>query len=97
MLLIFYRHFLEEDPYMHAEVETPLTSSNIQNELMDYIQQHPNAADTAEGIRQWWLIKRVSDYNQDMIQLSLDQLVESHSLRKIKGGNGKEIYSLNKQ
>ena len=82
---------------MHVNVDTPLTTLSIQNELLSYLEDHPNAADTAEGIRQWWLIKRIADYSKDIVEASLDQLVESKTVKKKQSTNGNDIYLLNRQ
>ena len=82
---------------MRVNVDTPLTTLSIQNELLSYLEDHPNAADTAEGIRQWWLIKRIADYSKDIVEASLDQLVESKSVKKKQSTSGNEIYELNRQ
>ena len=82
---------------MYVNFETPLTTRAVQAELLDYIQQHPDAADTAEGIRQWWLIRRIAAYSRDIIQASLDQMVASHALKKQSTRDGEVIYQINKQ
>lgn len=37
---------------MHADTETV---ANIAAEIDRYLEAHPQAADSVEGIRQWWL------------------------------------------
>jgi len=42
--------------------------------LHDYIARHPDAADSIEGIRRWWLPSRVAASAAD-VQAALDCLV----------------------
>ena len=44
-------------------------------EILDYFQTHPNAADTVEGIANWWLPRQRYETTRARIQLALDRLV----------------------
>ncbi|MEN8205161.1 MAG: hypothetical protein ABFS24_04025 [Pseudomonadota bacterium] len=72
------------------------TLSEIQSEVLGYLQQHPNAADTAEGIRQWWLLKRLAMYSQEKVQRALDELRAEHLIESCRMNNGNEVYSLSR-
>ena len=34
--------------------------SAIQTDVLEYLQGHPDAADSADGIRQWWLLAEMA-------------------------------------
>ena len=82
---------------MQTNVEPSLTTSQVEDELLSYLQQHPGSADTAEGIRQWWLIKRIAERSRDIVQASLDQLVATQILKVESSHTGEVLYRLNKQ
>jgi hypothetical protein len=82
---------------MQTTIESLPTSQSIQQELLSYLEEHPNASDTAEGIRQWWLIKRIAEYSQVAVQSSLDQLVAKQALKKRSSSADQVVYVLNKQ
>lgn len=67
---------------------------DIQSEVLAYLDDHPNAADTADGIRQWWLFQRMALYSQDKVLKALDQLKDTGLLEARKLGDGREIFSL---
>ena len=72
------------------------TLSDIQSEVLGYLAEHPNAADTAEGIRQWWLFQRMAKYSQDKVQKALDQLKDAHLIEVRMLGNGHAVFRLSK-
>jgi Fe2+ or Zn2+ uptake regulation protein len=68
--------------------------SEIQGILLGYLEDHPNALDTAAGIQQWWLLRRVSQYSVDRVQHALDQLVEAGFIQAIVMDDGQSAYGL---
>ena len=44
-------------------------------EVLAYLSSHPNAADTLEGITNWWLPRQRYERGRRRIQDTLDQLV----------------------
>lgn len=68
--------------------------SEIQSEVLGYLQEHPNAADTAEGIRQWWLLKRLAMCSQEKVQRALDELRTRHLIESCWMSNGNEVFSM---
>ena len=58
-----------------------------------YVDDHPRAADTAEGIRGWWLApQRQGDSIQD-VETALDYLVERKILSRVLLADGSVIYA----
>jgi hypothetical protein len=47
----------------------------IEDEIVRYWVQRPHAADTIDGIKQWWFPRRPLDAAADEIRLALDRLV----------------------
>ncbi len=68
--------------------------TEIQGLLLGYLEDHPNALDTAAGIQQWWLIRRVSEYSVDRVQRALDQLVEAGFMQTVVLDDGRSAYGL---
>ena len=68
--------------------------SDIQSEILSYLDDHPNAADTAEGIRQWWLFQRMAIYSQDKVFKALEQLKKTGLIEARMLSDGNEVFSL---
>lgn len=43
--------------------------------ILRYLQDHPDAKDTLEGIGQWWLLKEWTERKYQQIEASLSYLV----------------------
>jgi Fe2+ or Zn2+ uptake regulation protein len=75
-----------------------MTTRNLHTEiqalLLGYLEDHPNALDTATGIQQWWLMRRVSQYSVDRVQRALDQLVEAGFIQTVVLDDGRSAYGL---
>ena len=75
-----------------------MSANNLQIEiqaiLLGYLEQHPNALDTAAGIQQWWLLRRVGQYSVDCVQRALDQLVAAGFVQTVVLDDGQSAYGL---
>jgi hypothetical protein len=63
--------------------------------VLAYLAQHPDAADTLDGIVSWWLPKQRYETERQRIEKALDLMVERGQLRcdRLPGGN--VLYALN--
>lgn len=68
------------------------TPPDPRQEIIDYLHAHPSAADTVDGIIQWWLVRQRYETAQDVIQKALDDLVEQGILDCIDTGDDKKIF-----
>jgi len=66
---------------------------DIQAEVLGYLDEHPNAADSVEAIQQWWILQRVARYSRAKIKQALDQLVEAHLVEQKILVDGSEVYA----
>lgn len=53
-----------------------------------YVTAHPNAIDSASGVRAWWLGELEGPMPEEVVQAALDQLCAAGTLeaRKVPGG-----------
>jgi hypothetical protein len=58
-----------------------------------YVNDHPRAADTPEGIRGWWVARQRYDESLDDVQNALDYLVELGRLSRVALPDGAVIYA----
>ena len=57
-----------------------------------YVSDHPQAVDTAEGIRAWWVAPRFYGASPEDVQGALDYLVEFNRMRQIAIAGGSQVY-----
>ena len=55
--------------------------------IMKYLEEHPHAMDTAEGVADWWLPRDRAPANLELTRRALDRLVASRLLVKIGEGD----------
>lgn len=63
-------------------------------EIVDYLRAHPSAADTLEGIVDWWLPHQRFETAKSAIQEALDDLARQGIVEEVTFGNGVRVYRL---
>jgi hypothetical protein len=64
-------------------------------EILLYLIEHPDAKDTAAGIRQWWLATNQGERGSDVVKAVLDLLVARGWLTVRRTISFKRLYGLN--
>lgn len=73
--------------------------SNVQqiaDRIECYLKNHPNAADTIEGIIKWWLPGLEIEVPSLIVQQAINYLVSKSIIKCNPNLNGNKIYSRNK-
>ena len=70
------------------------TPVDPRREIVEYLRAHPSAADTVDGIIQWWLIRQRYETARDVIQRALDDLVEQGVINYIVTDTEKKVFRL---
>ena len=63
--------------------------------ILRYLQEHPRAADTANGILEWWLLKQSISEEQNLVDQALKMLVEKNLILSTTAVDGRKHYCLN--
>jgi hypothetical protein len=58
-----------------------------------HLRAHPNAADTADGIRRWWLTGPMATMPLATIEAALDKMVRNGRMSRIENLSGKAVYT----
>ncbi len=69
---------------------------SVADQIEAYLQGHPHAADTVEGIAQWWLLGLGIGASPSVIQQALDYLVLRSIVRCNVNYGGNKVYSSSK-
>jgi len=74
----------------------PAEKDEIDNLLMrdviHYLELHPNAADTLQGILKWWLKQQHNTINVETLERNLEVLVKNKQLVITTSQSGEKIY-----
>lgn len=65
----------------------------IAEQILKYLEDHPNAADSVKGISDWWLHKQWRMDKSEKIEKALDYLTVQGNIYKTVIPNGDVIYS----
>jgi len=60
--------------------------------ILRYLQEHPRAADTANGILEWWLLKQSISEQQNLVEQALKMLVEKNLILSTTAIDGRKHY-----
>ena len=64
----------------------------IANAIQHYLLNHPNAADSLEGISKWWLAGQQPACSPNKVQEALDYLVEIGVVRRVTTVGVETVY-----
>jgi Fe2+ or Zn2+ uptake regulation protein len=71
--------------------------AQLRDEILKYLGAHPQAADTVEGIANWWLPRQRYEEDIQKVQQALDGLVERGLVAKTTLADGTILYEHLKQ
>jgi Fe2+ or Zn2+ uptake regulation protein len=70
----------------------PPDPSEICLGILRYLQDHPEAADSLDGIASWWLPQSGHSVSIESVQAALVQLVEEHRIARIHLADGRTLF-----
>lgn len=65
----------------------------VANEIIRYLQQHQFAADTLEGISQWWITRQRIEEDKQRVRAALEYLLARQQLHCRQLPDGSILYS----
>ena len=69
--------------------------SQIGNEILAYLAEHPKAQDTLEGIVNWWLLERAIKFQEAQVKKALAELIAKGLILEKKGSDSQIHYRIN--
>ena len=66
--------------------------SEICQGILQYLHDHPEAADSLDGIASWWLPQSGHSVTIESVQAALVQLVEEHRIARIDLADGRTLF-----
>jgi len=78
---------------LHKKKVKSAEPSPLEEKICNYLAAHPQAADTVDGVCQWWLEGSGVYPSRLEVFQALEKLVQSGIVRKSILGDGKEIYA----
>jgi hypothetical protein len=69
----------------------------ISHEILAYLDKHPEAQDTLEGIVDWWLLEQHIERQIEGVREALAELVAQGLVLESKGKNTRVHYRLNRR
>jgi hypothetical protein len=67
--------------------------AGIAHAIERYLAKHPNAADSVEGIRRWWLMRQRYEESAQQVQEALEQLLRAGIINKRVLSDGQVLYT----
>ncbi len=67
-------------------------ASLLGEDILRYLREHPEAADSLEGIASWWLPASAYSQPSETVQRALDRLVEERRITRIHLADGRTLY-----
>lgn len=70
-------------------------TSEVALKILRYLDQNPNAADTVEGILEWWLPKQSIYEEEKVLKSTLDEMVKQNLILASRASDARRHYRLN--
>lgn len=70
----------------------PNDGDGVVAEVLRYLQAHPHAADTIEGITRWWLAPKLGTVSAESLERALARLMESGHVQRDALSDGRYVY-----
>jgi hypothetical protein len=67
--------------------------ADIAHAIERYLASHPQAADSLEGIRRWWLMRQRYEESAQQVQAALEQLLREGVVVKRVLSDGQVLYT----
>jgi hypothetical protein len=77
--------------------QEPDDDQGIALAVLSYLQEHPDAKDTLEGIAQWWLLRQCSERRLAEVERGVSVLLAQGLIVEIRRGGLSPHYCLNKE
>ena len=71
-----------------------MIKDNIARDILDYLSKYPDAADTIDGIMDWWIDSGTSNASEQDVQEVLDDLCRREILNRKDVINTPPVYTL---
>lgn len=63
-------------------------------QILNYLEEHPQASDTLEGITRWWILQQQVSESVMVVHRALELLKEEGYVLERKTPDGQTLYSL---
>jgi hypothetical protein len=71
------------------------STSEVALKILRYLDQNPHAADTLEGILEWWLPKQAIYEEEKVVKRALDEMVKRNLILTTRSSDARKHYRLN--
>lgn len=71
------------------------TTSEVALKILRYLDQNPNAADTVDGILEWWLPKQSIYEEEEVVKRALNEMVKRNLILTTQSSDARSHYRLN--
>lgn len=72
--------------------DDPQAIAEIRTSVLGYLAEHPAAADSVDGIRNWWLYRRMARFSIERVQKALDDLEMAGFIERSTLQDGSVLY-----
>ena len=64
----------------------------IAEEIAQYLEHHPDAADTLNGIKEWWLFRQRLDESLDGVSRAVEYLLQEGRIERRQSSDGTTLF-----
>ena len=78
-----------------GDQDTDMEAADIARAIIRYLNGHPDAKDTMEGIASWWLLREWTERKTAEVRRAVSLLVDKKLLVEMPRGSQPPCYKLN--